>query len=710
MSAVLQGPAAVTPGLALPDRDAAYWLSQVNVRLRREVSWCWHQRMGRADPRDGSLPPTTDACAENLDWVRYLDQKQDFLNADPAGRYLSDCLTQLGDPPRGDGYWGRMREQLDLDDHGCFVLALALAQRLDSGLAPVFATCMNDLSRPYATLALAQRLWDAPLEVSGVLGDHRLSRHGLLRQQENHEVQPDWQRPLDMPVPVALVLAGLQHPTAAAGLRVVTTAGVPCGETASIAAWRLHHARPKALEIQPLLGPVGADFEACAGSLVADGAPLWKTPDAVIANPDQMLEACTLAWLAGADLLLPEGLPRGAKWLEQLATHAMCMPLRCFLPIHELQTVKELPRGLLLPEVCIEPTGYVERLRLLLDGLGASGTHLREVVEECARRFRLQAPAVRRLSTRLRDYPGLDAETLFNTCRLEAQTDMGLLAQRVIPRFRLEELILPPSQARQFHEVGRAMRALTRVHYRWGTAKAWNEGGLAVLFCGPPGTGKTMAAEALAGDLGLDLYRIDLSQVVNKYIGETEKNLKRIFDAAETSDCLLFFDEADALFGKRTDVKDAHDRFANIEISYLLERMERFKGLAVLATNRRKDLDEAFLRRLRYIIEFPVPGALERERIWRMGFPEAVDTTGLDFRFLARQFVISGGHIRSIIFNACLQAAHCEPAAPLPPGKLGQVEMTGVLVQVKREMQKINRTLGNETFGAYAEAVEERSA
>lgn len=420
-----------------------------------------------------------------------------------------------------------------------------------------------------------------------------------------------------------------------------------------------------------------------------------------------LLESLTLAWLAGADLLLPEGVTLSTKDSDAALSGGLSVPVRCYLPILERHALQGLPESALLPVVRIAGTGYAERLQLLLDGLGGAGERLRDTVEDCARRFRLQAPALRRLTDNLRGYPSLDAHTLIDACRLEAQGDMGHLAQRVTPRFTIEELILPASQARQFEEVRRAMRSLTRVHYQWGTAKAWNEGGLAVLFCGPPGTGKTMAAEALANALDLDLYRIDLSQVVNKYIGETEKNLKRVFDAAEASDCVLFFDEADALFGKRTDVKDAHDRFANIEISYLLERMERFKGLAILATNRRKDLDEAFLRRLRYIIEFPVPGPVERERIWRAGFPAGVDTTDLDFRFLAKQFGLSGGHIRSIIFNACLQAAHHTSDEPLPTGKAGRVAMPEVLVQVKRELQKINRATGDEQFGKYAQQMAE---
>ena len=156
-----------------------------------------------------------------------------------------------------------------------------------------------------------------------------------------------------------------------------------------------------------------------------------------------------------------------------------------------------------------------------------------------------------------------------------------------------------------------------------------------------------MAAEAIAAELALPLYRIDLSQVVNKYIGETEKNLRRLFDAADAADVILFFDEADALFGKRTEVKDAHDRYANLEVSYLLERMERFKGLAILATNRKKDLDEAFLRRLRFVVEFPLPGVAERLRIWRSVIPPGVDASALDFEFLAQRFPLAGGHIRA---------------------------------------------------------------
>ncbi|HKC63781.1 MAG TPA: ATP-binding protein, partial [Pyrinomonadaceae bacterium] len=214
----------------------------------------------------------------------------------------------------------------------------------------------------------------------------------------------------------------------------------------------------------------------------------------------------------------------------------------------------------------------------------------------------------------------------------------------------------------------------------------------------------TMAAEILSIELDLPMYRIDLSQVVNKYIGETEKNLKRVFDAADTSDMILFFDEADSLFGRRTEVKDAHDRYANLEISYLLERMERFKGLAILATNRKKDLDEAFLRRLRYILDFPLPDLKERKEIWQQVIPEHADAAQLDFDFLAQQFQLAGGNIRSIVFNACLQ---CADGSGLNKREYaGRLTMEEIIVAVKREYDKLNRTLSIEQYGSYAPLVE----
>ena len=211
--------------------------------------------------------------------------------------------------------------------------------------------------------------------------------------------------------------------------------------------------------------------------------------------------------------------------------------------------------------------------------------------------------------------------------------------------------------------------------------------GIGALFAGRSGTGKTMAAEVLANALRLNLYRIDLSAVVSKYIGETEKNLRRLFDAAEDGGTILFFDEADAIFGKRSEVKDSHDRYANIEINYLLQRMEAYRGLAILATNMKSALDAAFMRRLRFVVNFPVPTSAERRLIWQKVFPAEVPTAGLDFDRLAR-LNLTGGNIHSIALNAAFLAAR----AALP------VTMPVVLDAARTEFRKLERPINEADF------------
>ena len=285
-------------------------------------------------------------------------------------------------------------------------------------------------------------------------------------------------------------------------------------------------------------------------------------------------------------------------------------------------SLDEVPQARRLPAVHVPRLTYETRLDLWRRELGEEGEALEPVLRDVARRFRFEAAQIRAVSGRVAPDRALDRERLVAACRSELEPDLGGLAEEVRPRFRREELVLPHKQSLQLDEIGRAMASLSEVHYEWGTGRAWDEAGLAVLFAGAPGTGKTMAAEVLAGELDLPLYRVDLSQVVNKYIGETEKNLRHVFDACEASDLIVLFDEADSLFGRRTQVRDAHDRYANLEVSYLLSRMERAKGITILATNRKEDLDGAFLRRLRYVVDFPLPGVDERRQIWVVAIPD----------------------------------------------------------------------------------------
>ena len=227
-----------------------------------------------------------------------------------------------------------------------------------------------------------------------------------------------------------------------------------------------------------------------------------------------------------------------------------------------------------------------------------------------------------------------------------------------------------------------------RVYDDWSFRQRMNRGlGISALFAGESGTGKTMAAEVIANDLHLNLYRIDLSAVVSKYIGETEKNLRRLFDAAEDGGAILFFDEADALFGKRSEVKDSHDRYANIEINYLLQRMESYCGLAVLATNMKSALDTAFLRRLRFIVNFAFPSQADRTRIWAKVFPPQTPTAGLDYDRLAR-FNLTGGSIHNAALNAAFMAA--QTGTP--------VAMGHVLTAVRAEFRKLERAVNEADF------------
>ncbi|MEU3902638.1 AAA family ATPase [Streptomyces goshikiensis] len=276
-------------------------------------------------------------------------------------------------------------------------------------------------------------------------------------------------------------------------------------------------------------------------------------------------------------------------------------------------------------------------------------------------------------------------EELFASARAQSRHRLAALAQRVETVYGWDDLVLPPDCAAQLAEVCERVAHGRQVMDDWGFERTLSRGrGVSALFTGPPGTGKTMAAEVIARELGLDLVKIDLSTVVSKYVGETEKNLERVFTAAADTDAVLLFDEADALFGKRSEVREAHDRYANIEIAYLLQRMERYEGLAVLTTNLRRNLDEAFTRRLQFIVEFPFPGEADRERIWRVCFPpRAPRDPALDFARLARDFQLTGGSIRNVVLHAAFLAASDGTAIGMPQ----------LIRATRREFQKLDQVM-----------------
>jgi SpoVK/Ycf46/Vps4 family AAA+-type ATPase len=333
-----------------------------------------------------------------------------------------------------------------------------------------------------------------------------------------------------------------------------------------------------------------------------------------------------------------------------------------------------------------------------------SGELEQDEAVQLAAMYRLGAREVRstvEMARSIAHLDGRDAVTmadLKNAARTQSQPRLTSLAKKITPHYTWEDIVLPADRTAQLKEIANQVLYQHVVYEDWGLAKKSSLGrGVAALFAGQSGTGKTMAAEVIANDLGLDVYKIDLSGLVSKYIGETEKNLARVFEEASDTNAILFFDEADAVFGKRSEVRDSHDRYANIEVSYLLQKMEEYDGIVVLATNLRANLDEAFLRRLRAIVEFPFPEVEDRLSIWQRTLASAAPLDkDVDLRFMAQQFRIAGGNIRNIVLLAAFLAASEEKP----------IAMAHLIHAAKREYQKLGRLVAESDFGRWLEESE----
>jgi hypothetical protein len=369
------------------------------------------------------------------------------------------------------------------------------------------------------------------------------------------------------------------------------------------------------------------------------------------------------------------------------------------------------PEKLLAGKPCINvrlsSASYAERLLIWQRIISREPVFTPDIdIADLAGKFRFnssqiaQAAEVARNLAKWRDPESglVTSEDLNNACRRQSGVTLNTLARKVHPAYRWEDIILPKDQMEQLHEICSYVEHYHTVYDTWGFGRKLSLGkGLKVLFAGPSGTGKTMAAEVIANELKIDLYKIDLSTIVSKYIGETEKNLEKIFSEGQTSNAILFFDEADALFGKRSEVRDAHDRYANIETAYLLQEMDEYEGTVILATNLRKNMDEAFSRRMHYSLEFPLPEEPDRYRIWQQAFPrESPLKKDVDFKFLARQFKISGGNIKNIALNAAFLAASAGG---------GPINMENLIKATRREYQKIGKLCTEVDFGEYFDMV-----
>lgn len=404
------------------------------------------------------------------------------------------------------------------------------------------------------------------------------------------------------------------------------------------------------------------------------------------------VEGNTIVRLALRDALLLNALPAFAGWEDDIVNDTMAEMVYAFPhPVvlrgkgrwHGNSTNRNRP---ILSYACSHPT-YNQRRRLWSEAVNhASNLDLSMV----AGQFTMTSHQIRQAATTARDYALQRGDTittadLINASRFHSTPRLGTLAYQIHPRFAWDDIVLPVEHKTILREIVNMVRGRGIVLEDWGLGhKLVSSSGVSALFAGSPGTGKTMAAEVIAGELGLDLYKIDLSSVVNKYIGETEKSLGKLFDEASASNAILFFDEADALFGKRSEVKDSHDRYANIEVSYLLQRMEQYDGITILATNLRSSMDEAFTRRLQFAIDFPFPDEKDRLHLWETLLPPHVprDAT-VNLTLLARRFKFAGGNIRNVIVSA----AHIAAAN----GRV--VTQQHLLHGIRRELQKMGRLI-----------------
>jgi hypothetical protein len=681
--------------------ENAEWLHQALRRLRLELErralWVERGGSGRAE----WLLAEADARAE-----------QEFFASDPEARSIDGTVSDLRADlsQRAAAMAGRGRPpalvllaelagltQLERD-----ILLLAAAPAFDSGFASAYAQLHGDARLDFATAHLAMSMFveSGPdrMMAAGCLMPHRRLRSLRLIRVDPDD-SPSMLRRLLVDERVTDYLVGsnrLDSRLDSILSDIAATATTPSAETAGRAAAELITAEPGHWQTLNLVGTLADGGEQVA-RLACDSVGLRLArldgPRLATRTPE---ERAALMSLLGREALLA-----GLAIVIDASTAELDSPLAAVID----ELIELLPATLFVVSserwpsqdgvhiVFVSRSTRAEQEALWRASLSAVPNSVNGEVAAIVQQFDFGPAAISevvgRAARRSRD--GISAADLWRACREQTGAAMKQLAHRIAPCYRWNDIVVSADVRLQLRELADQVSQRSRVYEAWGFGAQLSRGrGITALFSGPSGTGKTMAAEILAGHLDLDLYKIDLAGVVSKYIGETEKNLRRVFDAAERSGSILFFDEADALFGTRTEVHDSHDRYANVEINYLLQRMEDYGGLAILATNRRASMDNAFLRRLRFVIEFPFPSADDRRRIWEKVFPQQAALNDVDFSFLSR-LEMTGGSIRAVAVNAAfLAAAEGSP-----------VRMSHLVRAVAREYAKLAKPINPADFGAY---------
>jgi hypothetical protein len=592
----------------------------------------------------------------------------------------------------------RLADRLRLSRFDKDVLLLCAAAALDARVGRLCAAANAD-GKPYPTFALAMRLfhdpaWEALAPQGGL-------RHWRLIEIHQTTAEPLISAALRADERIVNFLKGLNHiddrvsnwikPVAMPRRSLLPTSHAAlCERIGSfLAAGAESIERP----VVQLLGPHAAAKSLIASAVShAAGRGLWRLSVASISEFGRELEEFARL-IVRESILLDAHLLIDADAEEFASAGRTGQPLARFLDradgVVAFLAVRDQCPETDRPNLTVsvgKPTAEEQRDAWLT----ALGSKHASTAGLLAGQFNLDFVDIARIAAQAkpqRKAGALDS-ALWREAREAVRPRISGLAERLEVKVGWDDLVLPPPQMELLKELAAQVRNQWTVYEGWGFARRMNRGlGIAAMFCGGSGTGKTMGAEVVARDVDLDLYRIDLASVVSKYIGETEKNLRRVFDAFEDGGAILFFDEADALFGKRSDVKDSHDRYANIEINYLLQRIEAYRGLAILATNRRSALDPAFLRRLRFIVEFPYPDAEARAEIWRRAFPPAALEEELDCERLSR-LALSGGNIHAIALNAAFRAA----------SENRRVGMDLVLASAGAEMTKLDLPINEADF------------
>jgi AAA+ superfamily predicted ATPase len=626
---------------------------------------------------------------------------------DPLPDLIGDDVSRLA--------W--LQKAFNLSSFDLDLILIALAPELDRRYERLYAYLQDHVSRRWPSVDLALNLLcpdaAARLERRAHFDPHApLIRHGLIHLMP----EPDQAQPsllahalkLDEQIVRFLLHQDGLDPRLAPFCQLVLSPALVAELPVSVEvkqalpallsqAWEA--GRPLTLYFQ---GPGGAGKRQAAAALATEvGAPLlvMDLVQALAANIafDQALRLVfRYAWLQGALLYLDDldALRRdgqAVQYRKLLDTLASDPGVTILAGAQPWVPSARKPLGVLV--VPFPSPGFAQRRDCWQANLAPAGIRLAQTdLDALTGRFRLTPGQIADAVATACNQPQPTLDDLFAAARAQSGHDLARLARKIEPLYTWNDIVLPDDTLAQLREICQRVAHRHQVLGEWGFERKLSLGkGVTALFTGPSGTGKTMAAEIMANELGLDLYKIDLSAVVSKYIGETEKNLDRIFAAAENANAILFFDEADALFGKRSEVRDSHDRYANIEISYLLQKMEEHEGLAILATNLRQNLDESFVRRMAFTVPFPFPDEASRRRIWQGIWPPetplADPSTGsgqaLDLDGLAHRFKLSGGNIKNIALAAAFLAAE--------DGR--RVTMAQVLHATRREYQKMGKAL-----------------